>query len=398
MIHAADLTHKPMLYPLRGELPVRAEGRLGKSKYTSTGAVKVDLKQAEIMARKIVDRSLKVSTREAYLRSYHQLDDRGLTPQEYANEMSSIKPLSRCRYYPLKAGYQYGLADLIVRQLEQVKVLRRISEEGALEQAEHLESRVLTNARLLEDQAPDYDRQRKRDDLPSAHPEVQVDKKPRKGKRQYLGRLNKAIPTWQMELFRAMPRKHRLLILVLAASGCRPAELYPGRDVGKGLVSDGVHLKTCDDKLVLTFYGAKTGQGYGQMKRELVISPVSTMELGLYRLVENSGGDLRCEPKASDRAVRGAVERAVSKALGKRWIGKVSMSTFRHQFAADLKGAGVSKEQIALAMGHCSERTQGHYGLASQRQKGSKRGLVEATGSQPVKRRILKLGTNESPR
>lgn len=357
----------------------------------------MDLKQAERMARKIVDRSLKESTRKGYLRSFHQLDDRGLTPQEYANEMSSIKPLSRRRYYPLKAGYQYGLADLIVRQLEQVKVLRRISEEGALEQAEHLESRVLTNARLLEDQAPDYDRQRKRDGRPSAHPRVQVNEKPRKSKRQYLGRLNKSIPSWQMELFRAIPQQHRMLILVLAVSGCRPAELYPGRDLGKGLVSEGVRVNIENNRLVLTFHGAKTGQGYGQVKRELMISPVSVMEHGLYRLVLKEGGALSVEPAASDRAVRGAVERAVIKVLGKRWKGKVSMSTFRHQFAADLKGAGVSKEQIALAMGHCSDRTQGHYGLASQKQKGGRRGLVQATGSQPVKQRTLTPRANETP-
>jgi len=385
-----------MLSPLRGELPGRAEGRLGKSKCTLAMAVKMDLKQAEIMARKIVDRGLRASTRKGYLSSFHQLNDKGHTPQEYVNRLA--KPLSVRRYYALKAGYQYGLADLIVRQLEQVEALRRIADEGALEQVEHLESMVLGNARLLKEQAPDYDRQRKRGGSPSAHPKVHVNMKPRKSKRQYLGRLNKAEPDWQMKLFRTLPQKHRLLILVLAVSGCRPAELYPGREVGKGLVSDGVHLNACDDKIVLTFYGAKTGQGYGQMKRELVISPVSTMELGLYRLVEKSGGSLRCEPKASDRAVRGAVERAVIKSLGKRWKGKVSMSTFRHQFAADLKGVGVSKEQVALAMGHCSDRTQGHYGLASQRQKGKRRGLVHATGSQPVKQRRMKPGSKVCPR
>ncbi|WP_163808011.1 site-specific integrase [Pseudodesulfovibrio sp. JC047] len=358
----------------------------------------MDLKQAAKMARKIVDRSLKESTRKGYLRSFHQLDDRGLTPQAYANEKSSAKPLSKRRYYALKAGYQYGLAEQIIQRFENVKALRRIADEGALEQAEHLESMILDSARLLEDQAPDYGRQRKREGRPSAHPKVQVDKKSRKGKRQYLGRLNKAIPDWQMELFRAVPRQHRLLILVLAASGCRPAELYPGREVGKGLVSDGVHLIIHDKKLVLTFYGAKTGQGYGQMKRELVICPVSTMEHGLYRLVEKAGGALCCEPAASDRAVRGAVELAVIKALGKRWKGKVSMASFRHQFSADLKGAGVSKEQIAIAMGHCSDRTQGNYGLASQRRKGSRRGLVQVTGSQPVKRRDLKPSSNVYPR
>jgi integrase len=307
--------------------------------------------------------------------------------------------LSKRRYYALKAGYQYGLAEQIIQRSEDVKTLRKVASEGALEQADHLESMILENARLLEDQAPDYERQRNRDDRHSAHPKVHVNTRPRKSKRQYLGWLNRVFPDWQMRLFKAMPRQHRLLILILAVSGCRPAELYPGREIGKELVSDGVHLNTCDEKLVLTFFGAKTGQGYGQMKRELVISPVTTMELGLYRLAEKSGGALRCEPKASDRAVRGAVERAVIKALGKRWKGRVSMSTFRHQFAADLKGAGGSKEQIALAMGHCSDRTQGHYGLASQRQKGNKRGLVQATGSQPVKRRrVLKPGSKDSPR
>lgn len=355
----------------------------------------MNLKQAEILARKIVGRSLKAGTRKGYLRSFRQLDDRGLTPQEYANEISSSDLLSKRRYYGLKAGYQYGLADQIVGRLDEVRALRRIADDGALEQAEHLESMILDSARLLVGQAPDYERQRKRDDRPSAHPKVQVNKNPRKSKRQYLGKLNKAIPDWQMKLFKALPQKHRLLILVLAVSGCRSAELYPGREISKELVSDGVHLNTCDENLVLTFYGAKTGQGYGQMKRELMISPASIMELGLYRLVEKSGGTLRFEPQASDRAVRGAVERAVVKALGKRWKGKVSMSTFRHQFSADLKGAGVSKEQIALAMGHCSDRTQGYYGLASQKQKGSRRGLVQATGAQPVKQRTLKPGANE---
>ena len=345
----------------------------------------MNLKQAERMAREIVGRDIKSETRKGYSRSFHQLDDLGLTPQEYASAAVGVKPLSKGRYYALKTAFQYGLAEQIVSRLDEFHVLRRADDDGASDQVEHLESMILRDARSLEAQAPDYDRQRRRDGLPAAHQEVQVNRKPKGGKRPYLGSLNRAFPDWQERVFNALPEKHRMLLAVVAASGCRPREVR----AGVGVEVDG-------GQLVLTINGAKTGAGYGQRIRVMRFEPKSVFEKLLYKAAMKKR--LLVKPVASERGVRKAVEGAVLRALGKRWVGKVSLASFRHQFAADLKGAGVSKVEIALAMGHCSDRTQGYYGLASQKRKGRSRGLVQATGSQPVKRRTPKLSSNESPR
>lgn len=337
------------------------------------------------MAREIVGRDLNGDTRQGYSRSFHQLDDLGLTPQEYARAAVGVKPLSKGRYYALKTAFQYGLAEQIVARLEEVHLLRKADDGGASDQVDHLESLILRDASLLEAQVPDYDRQRKREGLPSAHPGVQVNRKSKGSKRPYLGSLNRAFPDWQKRIFNALPKQHRALLAVVAASGCRPRE-----------VREGVAVEVDGGQLVLTINGAKTGAGYGQKIRIMRFEPKSVFEKLLYKAAMKKR--LLVEQAASERAVRKAVEGAVLRALGKRWVGKVSLVSFRHQFAADLKGAGVSKVEIALAMGHCSERTQGHYGLACQKRKGRSRGLVHVEGSQPVKRRVLKPGSNESPR
>jgi hypothetical protein len=114
------------------------------------------------------------------------------------------------------------------------------------------------------------------------------------------------------------------------------------------------------------------------------------MEKTLFSIVEEAGGVVELRPAASQRAIREAFRRVVTKCLGETWAGKVSQYSLKQQFAADLKKARLDKELISLALGHCSDKTQGHYGLARQGQKGARRGLRQVEGTQPVKSRAPK--------
>jgi integrase len=230
----------------------------------------------------------------------------------------------------------------------------------------------------LADQKADYSKKRYRNNLDAAH-EVPFDPKPRKGKRQYIGRLNRAYPDWQERIYAAIAKQHRPLVATLAVTGCRPDEF-----------SKGVQLKIAEGQLIAIINGSKTNTGYGQKVRTMVFESSTSMEKTLFSIVEEAGGTVELRPAASQRAIREAFRRAVTKSLGKAWAGKVSQYSLRQQFAADLKKARLDKEVIALALGHCSDMTQGHYGLARQGQKSARRGLQEVEGTQPVKSRVPK--------
>lgn len=329
------------------------------------------------LAIKIASKRLSRRSARDYANAFDMLDDSDLTPQEYAEICArSSAPISKSRYYVLKGAYQHGIATRIAQHIEELQALSRHDQTAADDQIAHLKRMVRRDCVKLAEQKADYSRTRYRSNLDAAH-EVPFDPKPRKGKRQYLGRLNRAHPDWQERICAAIAKQHQPLVATLAVTGCRPDEF-----------SKGVQLRITEGQLVTTINGSKTNTGYGQKIRIMTFEPSTVMEKILFTIVKQSGGAIELQPAASERAIREAFRRAVIKSLGKGWTDKVSQYSFRQQLAADLKKARLSKKLIALALGHCSETTQGHYGLARQGQRGMKRGLEQVEGTQPVKSRI----------
>ncbi|WP_147820166.1 hypothetical protein [Salidesulfovibrio onnuriiensis] len=340
----------------------------------------MQLEKVKQLAIRIASKRLSKRSAKDYANAYAMLDDSNLTPQEYAETCAhNSAPISQGRYYVLKGGYQHGLACRIEMTLEEIKALDRHGQTAADDQVAHLKKIVRRDCQKLAEQKADYARTRYRNNLDAAH-DVPFNSKPRKGKRQYLGRLNRAYPDWQERVYATLAKQHRPLVATLAVTGCRPDEF-----------SKGVQLRIAEGVLIATIFGSKTNSGYGQKVRTMTFDPSTPMEQVLFTIVEQAGGAVELRAAASQRAIREAFRRAVTKGLGKTWADKLSQYSFRQQFAADLKKARLDKELIALALGHCSDMTQGHYGLARQGQKGTRRGLREVEGSQPVKSRAPKL-------
>ncbi|RWU06690.1 hypothetical protein DWB63_02700 [Pseudodesulfovibrio sp. S3] len=336
------------------------------------------------LAIKIASKRLSGRSAKDYANAYAMLDDSDLTPQVYAENCAhKSAPISKSRYYVLKGAYQHGLASRITTHLEEIQALQRHDQTAADDQIGHLKQIVHRDCEKLVEQKADYSRTRYRNNLDAAH-DVPFNPKPRKGKRQHLGRPNRAYPDWQERIYAAIAKQHRPLVATLAVTGCRPDEF-----------SEGVQLWIVEGVLIATINGSKTNSGYGQKIRTMTFEPSTPMEQILFTIVEQAGGAIELRPAASQRAIREAFRRAVIKSLGKTWADKVSQYSLRQQFAADLKKARLDKELIALALGHCSDMTQGHYGLARQGQKNYRRGLKQAEGTQPVKSRASKPA--ESP-
>lgn len=346
----------------------------------------MQLDKVKQLAIKIASKRLSKRSAKDYANAYAMLDDSDLTPQEYVETCAhKSDPISKSRYYVLKGAYQHGLASRIAKNLDEIQALTRHDQTAADDQIAHLKRMVHRDCERLAEQKADYSRTRYRNNLDAAHA-VPFDPKPRKGRRQYLGRLNRAYPDWQERIYATIAKQHRPLVATLAVTGCRPDEF-----------SKGVQLKIAEDLLVATINGSKTNSGYGQEVRTMVFDPSTPMEKTLFSIVKQAGGAVELRPAASQRAIREAFRRAVTKSLGNTWADKVSQYSFRQQFAADLKRAKLDKERIALALGHCSDMTQGHYGLARQGQKGTRRGLRQVEGTQPVKTRTPKQTEPESP-
>ncbi len=191
---------------------------------------------------------------------------------------------------------------------------------------------------------------------------------------------------WRERVVEASSEKYRLATSVLAVSGCRPAELAKGILVKAGI-----------DCINLTVLGAKTGQGHGQTERviELDLSSHIARDIHQKALAEPGGLLVTAEADSFSHSFRRACRRALGRGVGPYCC--------RYQFSADLKAALTpeeaaiySEEDIALAMGHMSVKSQQYYGTAHQARGGG--GVRWVRGSQPVKGTRSRGGFDPSPR
>lgn len=133
--------------------------------------------------------------------------------------------------------------------------------------------------------------------------------------------------------------KHRYLnaTRILACIGCRPAEIE------KGVL---VHRK--EEGICFEIKGAKVDEVRGQVWRQIVLP----IDHPIASKIEN--GNYSAQKKSISEVI-------TRKGLKLGFEG-ISAYSFRHQFSSDLKASGISKSNIAKAMGHQSEETQETYG------------------------------------
>lgn len=155
---------------------------------------------------------------------------------------------------------------------------------------------------------------------------------------------------WRDHLWKTMPAKYHLPYLVMALTGCRPAELALGIDV-----------QADSNALLIRISGVKVKEHQGQPSREITYHIDETspgMVCALHQQVRSAGGTIQvCAPTD---AFTSAIRRA-----GRRlWPGRDSDITpysLRHAIASDFKRC-LSPEDVSSALGHAVSKTASRYG------------------------------------
>ena len=184
---------------------------------------------------------------------------------------------------------------------------------------------------------------------------------------------------WIALLWRHVPFDHqyRDAIAVLSMSPARRGEIVPGDRPSS--FSDGVRVALDDAGcLVLIHSPQKTHNGeFGMEYSGVRVEPVAEGPSAEY-LAQ------RCRDKGGEFVVTVKSANALSKAIKR--IGNrafpagpaITPNVLRSQRLADAKVAFGAGEKVALAGGHCTDRTQSKYGNVVYGRKG---GLLDAFGS-----------------
>ena len=153
--------------------------------------------------------------------------------------------------------------------------------------------------------------------------------------------------------------KYALPCLILAATGCRPAEMVRGVNIWKAF--DDEAGKTC---LFLDIEGVKVRDGHGQPERRFVFSADDSNEI-IKKIADIASFGFPNTVKI-ESANNFTVEiRRIAGVLWPEHHSAITASCFRHQISADLKRFG-DAQMVSQALGHRSGKTKKHYGTAGQ--------------------------------
>jgi hypothetical protein len=177
---------------------------------------------------------------------------------------------------------------------------------------------------------------------------------------------------WREIIWRAVAanNQYRLAIAVMCLSPCRPADMKPG--FRNGRFSEGVVLRLTKDGLDISFIPAKSHDGkYGSPSCGLTVKVTEAGPAAVFLkdLCLRNGGQYLVGLRKID-GLRKYLER-----LGKRTLPGcpiVSAYTFRTQRIADIKATfgEEAAKAAASAAGHCSDRSQRHYGFKAHGRAG----------------------------
>lgn len=176
-----------------------------------------------------------------------------------------------------------------------------------------------------------------------------AERKENRSKRRTLGSLPSS---WPQKVFDAASDSLKRAVAIHFLSGCRPEELQKGVRIAK--LPDGIEF---------TIFGAKVyrkgNAQVGQEERRILITYSSETERKMASVLSNGVTSYK-----KDTVRKGLLR--LSKTLYPRHSRPVSSYNFRHLFSSKLKRSGISEEEIAMALGHSSCRTQSQYGTARQ--------------------------------
>ena len=182
---------------------------------------------------------------------------------------------------------------------------------------------------------------------------------------------------WRGKVWAEVSPRDKDAVAVLALTGARPSEIEKGVRVDKLAGGD----------LKFTIKGAKVDDLRGQQTRTITVSKADAERSveGRHLSSELREGQGRTVQIGSASALSQRISRAGDRAgLTSDGQRNVSSYDYRHAFASRLKDdPTVSREELAAALGHSTERSQEAYGRAGSGSGGS--GSAHASASSGVR-------------
>jgi integrase len=305
----------------------------------------MDTGQMRSLARSIHDGRSEATIAE-YERAAHRLAG------QHWHTYATARNVSKRYGYLLRAAYRYRLAGQLLDALRQSDRARKAGDRDAAVAHRHQAEQL---ARTLEAGEPSY------------QPPGPVRSR-KASKRRSLARLPE---DWQARVVGQLKEEDRLPAVVLALTGCRPAEFRTG-----------VLLEREGDDLKATILGAKVSEltDGGQAERVLVFDGQDVFARWLLDLVDQGGGRIGAAGDLS------AWRKRFSRAAARAGFKGISPYSLRHQFSSDQKEGHGNNDRLSQALGHASERSRQHYGHSLQG-KGRGGALKAVTASRDVRHR-----------
>ena len=274
-----------------------------------------------------------VSTSTEYEKAWLRLDGR------HWGDYAQTQRLGKRAASVLRAAWRRGMARKIQDEVESFALLELTGDQSLLA----LSAQAI-NCKL---QALQADLE-----LPAYQPPEGTVRAGKNSKRKSLKGLP---PDWRDIMLENAKAEDQMPLLVLALSGCRPAELKMG-----------VHILVDDDWLAFIIQGAKVKEHAGFEQRSVVIQPHTLLQRNHELIEQMRGRDGQTVAIADGQSFQKRIQRLALRLGFKR----VSCYSFRHQLGSDIKASGTGRTNLAKVLGHQSEATQTHYGGYQQGNRG----------------------------
>lgn len=162
-------------------------------------------------------------------------------------------------------------------------------------------------------------------------------------------------------------------LLVYSLFGLRPAELKKGIELKAVYENDNYFIEA-------KIWGAKVNKNAGQEERtcktNIDFNNTLYKQFFLKILKQNVSGK-KFEIVQSQRDYK-----ALTQTLNRKYSNDVSLYSFRHKLASDLKKSKIDDDTIAKFLGHRTDKSQTNYGT---HQQGAIKKIIEATATNQIK-------------
>ena len=317
-------------------------------------------------------KSLKPNSLAKYQRTWLQLVRYGLQLAPHSIRVVMAMPGSKTTIYVRRATIIYRLRLLLDGAIRRQDHHYQVGDWPAWETAVR-EGDAIVDLLKLPEISPEVNKGAALHAREQGHPPTWIPRLKQigssTGKRQQSGRMPIG---WREQVWGSLTDSmYRDAVAVLWLTAARPEELVFG-----------VQVSLSERGLKFLIQGAKIGQHSGQDWREIVVAVAGPAALDFARRAAEAGVLLIGIKRAA------GISEAIAAAAKSLWPRRkrVSSYTFRHALASDAKAVGMSRENLAILLGHRVSATSSFYGQAQQgKGRGDAVKVVSVNGARSVK-------------